>query len=155
MIRRWGPTLVGRTLLLAALWWAAAEGRPLNASLAAAGVLLAAAASTLRPPVGWAPRGSVRFAGFFLLESLRGGLDVALRAVRPGPPLRPGFATFDLWLDDPQSQLVVARTISLLPGTLAVDLDGDRLTLHVLDVGMPNEQLLRRCERRVAQLHGR
>lgn len=155
MIRRWAPALAGRTLLMAALWWAATEGRAINWPLAAAGVVLAVAASILlRPPVGWAPGGFVRFAGFFLLHSLRGGIDVALRAVRPGPPLRPGFITLRLRLDDPQSRLVVTRTISLLPGTLGVDLDNDRLTIHVLDVGMANERLLRRCEHRVAALHG-
>ncbi len=156
MIRRWAPALAGRTLLMVALWWAAAEGRPLNWILASAGIVLGVAASVvLRPPVGWAPGGSVRFVGFFLLESLRGGVNVALRAVLPGPPLCPGFITFQLRLGDPQSRLVVTRTISLLPGTLGVDLEGDRLTLHVLDVGMPNERLLRRCEHRVAGLHGR
>lgn len=154
MIRRWAPALAGRTLLMAALWWAATEGRAINWPLAAAGVVLAVAASIrLRPPVGWEPGGFVRFVGFFLLHSLLGGIDVALRAVRPGPPLRPGFITLGLRLADPQSRLVVTRTISLLPGTLGVDLEDDRLTIHVLDVEMANERLLRRCEDRVAALH--
>ena len=154
MIRRWLPAVTGRTALLTALWWAAAEGRPLTWYLAAPAVLLAVLASlALRPPARWSPVGFVRFAAFFVAWSIRGGLDVAWRAVRPGPPLRPGFRSFGLHVRHPQTQLVVTRTMSLLPGTLGVRLHGDRLTLHLLDVDLPNERLLRRCERRVAGLH--
>ena len=44
--------------------------------------------------------------------------------------------------------------ISLLPGTLAADLDGDRVVLHLLDTGVDPEPDLRRLEDAIAGLFG-
>lgn len=157
---RWRPPVwvlaaAGRGALLAALLWAAAEGRDLVWGIAAAGLLVALAASLALTPAGrWRPLGFARYAVFFLTLSLWGGIDVAWRALRPGPPLRPGFRTYDLRLTAPRSRLVLARTMTLLPGTLGVRLEPSRLTLHLLDVDRPNEPILRRCEERIARLHG-
>ena len=154
VIRRWLPAAAGRAVLLAALWWAAAEGRPLGWYFVVPGLAVALAASlALNTPKQWSPVGFARFTGFFLVFSVWGGADVAWRAIRPGPPLAPGVRTMRLRLADPHSRLVVTRTMTLLPGTLGVRLEERDLTLHLLDVGRPNERILRRCELRVAALH--
>jgi multicomponent Na+:H+ antiporter subunit E len=51
-------------------------------------------------------------------------------------------------------RVLLALVVSLLPGTLAVRLEGDRLTLHALDVGSPVQSELRRIEDAIARLFG-
>jgi multicomponent Na+:H+ antiporter subunit E len=48
----------------------------------------------------------------------------------------------------------MADIVSLLPGTLSVELTADSLTLHVLDVRRPPDAELDRLEARVAELFG-
>jgi multicomponent Na+:H+ antiporter subunit E len=50
--------------------------------------------------------------------------------------------------------VLLADVISLLPGTLTVDLRGDLVLLHGLDVGPGLAAEVRDLERRVAALHG-
>ena len=52
------------------------------------------------------------------------------------------------------SRVMFASVISLIPGTLAADLRGDRLTVHLLDGRTDYEADLRRVERVVASLFG-
>lgn len=100
------------------------------------------------------PLAAARLAGYFIVQSVRAGVDVALRALRPSLPIDPGMTLFALRLTDPASRVLFANVVSLLPGTLAVRLDGERLHLHVLDAGVAVEPGLRELERRVAALHG-
>lgn len=100
------------------------------------------------------PLALARFAGFFIAHSVRAGANVAWRAVHPRLPIAPGMARFALRLPDPGSRVLFANVASLLPGTLAVELDADTLHLHLLDVAMPVEPSLRTLERRIAALRG-
>lgn len=97
----------------------------------------------------------VRLAGFvpyFLVESLRGGLDVAARVLLPRMRVQPGHQEYRVRLKSPAARLVLIDTISLLPGTLSADLHGDRVTVHALDVRTDVVGDLTALERRVAAL---
>lgn len=102
----------------------------------------------------WRLRGMVRFIGFFLWQSLRGGTDVALRALNPRLPLSPTLLDHPLRLSEGLAQYVLLSTISLLPGTLIVDLHAQRLQIHVLDANLRAEQSLQRLEAIVADMFG-
>jgi multicomponent Na+:H+ antiporter subunit E len=76
--------------------------------------------------------GVLRYLGYFAVQSIRGGVDVSLRALRPSMPLNPGFLSLDLGIEPEGLRILFAWTVSLLPGTASVHLDGQRLHVHVL-----------------------
>jgi multicomponent Na+:H+ antiporter subunit E len=141
----------------ALVWLALARGGP--GGLAAGAIALGAALWTWGR-IAIAPRTRLRwlrlpvFAALFVRESLRGGVDVARRIVSPDMRLRPGLITMTLTLPGEGPRVLLALVVSLLPGTLAVRLEGDRLTLHALDVGSPVQSELRRIEDAIARLFG-
>jgi multicomponent Na+:H+ antiporter subunit E len=55
-------------------------------------------------------------------------------------------------LQSAAARLVFVDSISLLPGTLSADLQGDLVTVHALDIGDDIERSLQTLERRVADL---
>ncbi len=138
-------------------WWVMVEGRPGSWGVGAPVALAAAvvAALVVPPPRRWPnPLALLGFAAFFAVQSLRGGWDVALRALSPAMPLSPGFAELRTTLPEGAARVLLADVISLLPGTLTVELEGDLIRLHGLDLGPGLEAGVRELERRVAALHG-
>lgn len=120
------------------------------AAAAAAGVSLV----LLPPGRRWQWLRIVSLAAFFVEYSLRGGFDVARRALDPRQPLAPAFVDFELRLPPGRASVLFIDIASLLPGTLSTELRGTTLHLHVLDVRTPMEPVLRALERRVAGLLG-
>lgn len=144
-----------RSMLMAALWWVLTGGSAAAWGLGVASVACAVAASlVLRPAAahGFAPGELPAFLAFFLLRSVKAGLQVAAMALRARPDLRPAVLEIRLQLPDQGTRMLLACTMTLLPGTLSFGLDGDRLRLHVLDRRMPIEQELRKAEARIARL---
>ncbi len=99
-------------------------------------------------------RGLLRFAPFFVRESVRGGIDVAVRVMRPRLRIDPGFQYYDVRLADPIAQVVFLDSISLLPGTLSADFIDGRIKVHALDTSKDLAPSLQRLERLVAALFG-
>lgn len=103
----------------------------------------------------WRWKGLCSFLPFFLWQSLRGGIDVARRAIDPQLPLAPGFLEHRLRLPLGPSRIFLADIISLLPGTCSVSMEKeDVLLVHVLDETMPTEVSLYRLEKLIAELFG-
>jgi multicomponent Na+:H+ antiporter subunit E len=71
------------------------------------------------------------FLGFFLVGSLRGGVDVAWRALHPRLPIEPQFRRFALDLPQGQPRTLMVSILSLMPGTLSAELEDDGATLVV------------------------
>ncbi|MCH8477985.1 MAG: Na+/H+ antiporter subunit E [Wenzhouxiangella sp.] len=105
-----------------------------------AGLLAAAAGAGLGAwlvsgqPHPWKPHRLIWFAGFFLWESFKGGVDVAWRAMHPGLKINPCFSSHCIDLPTGQPRTLMVATVSLLPGTLSADLseDGRDLEIHAL-----------------------
>jgi multicomponent Na+:H+ antiporter subunit E len=118
--------------------------------------LAAAIAAASLPPARHALRAgpALRFAGYFAAQSLRGGLDVARRALSPRLPLDAGLVELRTTLPEGAPRVVLADAVSLLPGTATVDLTGDRILVHGLDAGPALERDFRDLEGRVADLFG-
>jgi multicomponent Na+:H+ antiporter subunit E len=154
--RRWRAVLL-RILLFVALWWVLTEGVVYGWVLSLATIALAVAASlALVPPNSWRWRagGLLRFVPFFLSASIRGGIDVGVRAFHPRLPIHPGTLHFPLRLPPGPARTFFAATLSLLPGTLSVELRGDTVLIHTLDSRMQVVEPLRELEARVAALFG-
>ncbi|HYE35915.1 Na+/H+ antiporter subunit E [Methylocaldum sp.] len=141
-----------RTLFLALCWWALTEDL-LAWAFGGPVILLALASSFLLGPPGHRTLHSLpRFLGFFLWHSLRGGIDVARRALHPQMPLAPALVAFPLRLDDEAACVLLVNTINLLPGTVVAEFEEQRLLVHVLDRRLPILESLRTVEERVADL---
>jgi multicomponent Na+:H+ antiporter subunit E len=146
-----------RSALFAVLWWALTDGRTDSWGVGSVSILAAVSLSLrLLPPVPTTVSriGLLRFLLFFFLQSLRGGVQVAGFALRPRLSLRPGIHEIVLRLPEGIGRVLLANTLSLLPGTLSVGLEGNRLFLHVLDERVPAEAEVRNAENRVAQMLG-
>ena len=72
------------------------------------------------------------------------------------PPLRiqPGLKDYRLQLTDPLARVLLINCMSLLPGTLAARLEGDRVELHLLDASEDPEAGLHQLEAVIARLFG-
>lgn len=152
-----GSRIIGRMLLFAGLWWILTEGRVDSWLLGGIAVIAATWASlALWPP----PRQHLRllalpgFVAFFIINSVRGGIQVALMALRGQNSLRPVF--LDLMLDIPSGapQVLLSSALGLMPGTVSVELADDRLRVHVLDARLPVIAEAKALERHIAILFG-
>jgi len=118
-------------------------------------VLFAVLASgVLLPGVSWSLPGILRFVPFFLWHSLRGGVDVAGRALHPRLPISPGLLKHQWRLPAGLPRVLMANTVSLLPGTLSAELGEEFLHVHVLDQTGAFKSELTQIETRVAKMFG-
>lgn len=102
----------------------------------------------------------VRFAGFFLAESARGGLQVASRALSLRFAAKPGFYRHAPNLPCQAARTLFKDALTLTPGTIFVDKEGDMLVIHCLDPPQENADDIADLERRVGRIfdkndHGR
>lgn len=148
-------SLIGRLFGFALLWWVLSGDWRGSWTVGGFVVVTAALASlALRTPTTHrlSLRGALRFVPFFCLQSLRGGIDVARRAMLPSMPLAPVLVEHPLALPPGTARIFMLNTVSLLPGTLSADLQADRLVVHALDGRLPLGANLRLLEKRVAAL---
>jgi multicomponent Na+:H+ antiporter subunit E len=146
-----------RMAALAGLWALLTRGDAWSWLLGVPVVIAATFASgALSPAVGWRWRwlGGLRFAAFFLKQSVIGGADVAWRALHPRLPLQPGFVTLRLRLPSTIARVWLANTITLLPGTLSAQLENELMIVHTVDTGAPVTRDVREAEMRIADLLG-
>lgn len=87
----------------------------------------------------------------FLVQSVRAGIDVALRAFHPRLPLRLGLVSCPLDFPPGYARNTFATFTSLLPGTVPCGDHQDGVVYHCLDVGQPVIEQLHEEERRLAK----
>lgn len=145
--------LISRTVILAFTWWVLTKGAEDSWQIGIPAILSALYVDyrLLRTRANrWSLRGLIGYALYFLKSSVFSGIDVVRRAFHPQLPLKPAIIEYPLELTCAAARNLFACTVSLLPGTLSVALDENRLVAHVLDVDRPFEQELKTIERRVA-----
>lgn len=152
-----GARPLERAVVFTFVWWIIAEGDPASWLFGVPFVALATISSLLLTPRRlWRlkPAGTVRYAAYFLHQSIVGGTDVALRAVRPSMPLDPDIIRYRMRVSTQHAQVLFANTVSLLPGTLSSGFDRQYLTVHALDKDLPLLKSLADLEERVAGMFG-
>ncbi|MDZ7709501.1 MAG: Na+/H+ antiporter subunit E [Roseovarius sp.] len=87
----------------------------------------------------------------FVAGSVLGGFDVARRALAPHMPLDPGWVEVPARLPD-GGRVLMGAELSLMPGTLAAGMRGDRLLVHLLDTGAGFERAIPREEAVIAAM---
>jgi multicomponent Na+:H+ antiporter subunit E len=150
-------TFLVRLLILSVIWWALTLGDA-RGWLMAIGIVLLVTAVSMRlfPPSDYhlRPVALIRFFGFFLIRSVVAGVDVARRLLSPSLPVDPAEISVVVRLPAGGPRALLANVLSLMPGTLSVTLEGDRILVHCLDRQMPVEADLRNTEARIAAVFG-
>jgi multicomponent Na+:H+ antiporter subunit E len=141
---------------LGLLWWVLTDGAVdswgIGLPVVALGAIWRAAAGYDGPHLH--PIGVLRFLPFFAWYSLRGGIDVARRALHPDMPLAPVVAEWPARLPPGPARSLFLSVTGLLPGTLGVEWEGERFQIHVLDRHGAFAQDLQRLEAQIAGLFG-
>jgi multicomponent Na+:H+ antiporter subunit E len=70
----------------------------------------------------------------FLIALVKANFDVARRVIDPKLPINPGIVEYKTQLTDNAAKVILADSITLTPGTLTVDIRGDKLYIHWIDV---------------------
>jgi multicomponent Na+:H+ antiporter subunit E len=71
---------------------------------------------------------------FFLKELVKANFNLAKIVLAPALPLNPGFVKVRTRLKSRMGRLLLANSITLTPGTLTVDMDGEWLYVHCVSV---------------------
>lgn len=94
----------------------------------------------------------LRFALFFLVNSLRGAVDVSLRTLRPTLGVDPVLYSYPTGLIAESDRVLLAATITLMPGTLAAEINPDHIVIHSLVPDPAMIEDIARCERLITNL---
>jgi multicomponent Na+:H+ antiporter subunit E len=76
----------------------------------------------------------VGYVFFFLRELVKSNLNLARIVLSPALPLNPGIVKVRTRLKSRMGRLLLANSITLTPGTLTVDIDGEWLYIHWVTV---------------------
>ena len=86
---------------------------------------------------------------FFFWYVLRANFDVALRVIPPDIPIRPGIVKVRTTLNSEMARTFLANSITLTPGTLTVDVDGQDFYVHRINIDTDD------ARKRTAEICGR
>lgn len=141
-----------RSLLIGAVWLMLGNTDPMGLLVGAAATAAAVCLSLwLSPPSpAWRLLPLLRIVPGFLARSLWGGVDVAVRALHPRMPLRPGWISLPTTLS-PAGRVTLGTLLSLMPGTLAAGSDGRRVLIHALDTRLAVKPAAERDAARLAR----
>lgn len=71
---------------------------------------------------------------FFLKAIVKSNIDVATRVLKPTLPINPGIVEVKTKLKSRLGRLFLANSITLTPGTITVDIKGDSLFIHWINI---------------------
>lgn len=118
---------------------------------------LADVAGDTTPGLGAAVCRVWRF-GVFLLWLLSrippSAWQIASLALRPSLPIQPHVVTFTTGLSTPLARTVLANSISLVPGTATLEVDGDRFVVHALVPSAADDLRTAQLQNRIAEAFG-
>ena len=86
---------------------------------------------------------------YFLAYCIRANLDVAVRVIHPDVPIRPGIVKVRTSLTSEMAKTFLANSITLTPGTLTVDIDGQDFYVHWINIDTDD------ADKRTAEICGR
>lgn len=96
-----------------------------------------------------------RLLGYWLWlakEVVKSSLDVARIVISPSLPISPQVVTIKASCENPVDQAILANSITLTPGTVALDVYQGEITVHALTSAGADELKKGEMDRRVAAL---
>jgi len=103
-------------------------------------LLLSFILSKMYIKLGLPPLGIKRIAVFFFYvgvlfkEIMQANVDVAYRIIHPRMPIKPGIVVIKTALKQDIAKMILANSITLTPGTFTLDIIGDTLLIHWINV---------------------
>jgi len=70
----------------------------------------------------------------FFWAMIKANFDVAYRVIHPRMPINPGIVVIKTDLKSDSGKLALANSITLTPGTLTMDVEGDSMLIHWINV---------------------
>ena len=70
----------------------------------------------------------------FIWELIKSNVDVAIRVIQPTIPINPGIVKVKTKLKSRLGRIILANSITLTPGTLTVETNGEDYYIHWIDV---------------------
>jgi multicomponent Na+:H+ antiporter subunit E len=67
-------------------------------------------------------------------EIIKANFDVAYRVIHPKMPIKPGIVVIKTRLKSDIAKMILANSITLTPGTFTLDIIGDELLVHWINV---------------------
>jgi len=86
---------------------------------------------------------------YFLYYCIKANIDVMLRVINPNMPIRPGIVKVRTTLKSEMAKTFLANSITLTPGTLTIDIDGQDFYVHWINIDTDD------VTRRTAEICGR
>jgi multicomponent Na+:H+ antiporter subunit E len=80
----------------------------------------------------------LRYFGYFFNELVKSNLRLAAIVLSPSLPIKPGIVKVRTRLKSRMGRLMLANSITLTPGTLTVEMDGEWLYIHWVSVQSPD-----------------
>ena len=74
------------------------------------------------------------FLGVLFKEIIVANVDVAYRIIHPKMPIKPGIVVIRTTLKQDIAKMMLANSITLTPGTFTLDIIGDTLLIHWINV---------------------
>jgi len=105
--------------------------------ITAAIALAFAAFSRVYSVIRWSPRviyTYLLYFGVFIEELVKANFNVMRYVFSPHIDIHPGIVEIKTQLQSPMGRLALANSITLTPGTLVVDIRGDSLFIHWINV---------------------
>jgi multicomponent Na+:H+ antiporter subunit E len=87
--------------------------------------------------IRWTPDGLLHFSLYgatFLVELVKANITMMRYVYAPRIDIKPGIVKVRTRLKSPIGRLALANTIALTPGSLVMELSGDTLFIHLLDI---------------------
>lgn len=76
-------------------------------------------------------------------ECIKANFEVAYRVLHPAMPIKPGIVKVKLDLKSDFARTMLANSITMTPGTIAVDIVGDNLFVHWIYVSSEDPEVYR------------
>jgi multicomponent Na+:H+ antiporter subunit E len=80
----------------------------------------------------------VIYVPIFLWYMVKANVDVAYRVLHPERPIKPGIVKIKTVLKTDIAKVFLANSITLTPGTMTCDIDGDYLYIHWIWIQSPD-----------------
>jgi multicomponent Na+:H+ antiporter subunit E len=93
-----------------------------------------------------------RFWAWLAGQIVRSSLEVSRVALSPGLPISPTLVEIDSLSSHPVDRAILGNSIILTPGTITLNIDGQRLTVHAITRQAADQLLEGEMNRRVARL---
>jgi len=100
-----------------------------------------------------AAAGSFYYGAWVLYRIGAASCHVAKLALHPAMPIAPRFISHTTRLQTDAEKVLFAHSITLTPGTITADMDGQELVVHQLDDASARDILSRAIENKIARIY--